>query len=70
MSDESDRTESPQPDDPEAESRWITWPSAAAPPHPGPGGAHAATPAQVLENHLEELRQTVVQLGGSVGHPV
>ncbi|WP_280484909.1 FAD-dependent oxidoreductase [Nocardia cyriacigeorgica] len=29
-----------------------------------------ATPAQVLENHLEELRQTVVQLGGSVGHPV
>ncbi|WP_280230401.1 hypothetical protein [Nocardia cyriacigeorgica] len=38
MSDESDRTESPQPDDPEAESRWITRPSAAAPPLPRPAG--------------------------------
>ncbi|VFB00695.1 DUF4282 domain-containing protein [Nocardia cyriacigeorgica] len=30
MSDESDRTESPQTDDVEAESRWITWRSTAA----------------------------------------
>ncbi len=48
MSDESDRTESPQPDDPEAESRWITWRSAAAPRVPGAAAAPGATPAPVV----------------------
>ncbi len=48
MSDESDRTESPQPDDPEAESRWITWRSAAAPPIPGPAAPQEATPPPVV----------------------
>ncbi|MFC8102338.1 hypothetical protein [Streptomyces sp. NPDC057363] len=50
----------------------------------GNGGQHAiaaaaaakvclkydATPTQVLENHLDELKETVTKLGGSVGHPV